>query len=106
LVVAYADQSSGNFGEAEAGMMGDIHEEDEGRLDLTDDPGDMRPEVAQIARSDDVAGRSWSRVASLGDFNIAKSLKGMDIYNDDLGKMKGVIPAVGLPFGVVEVNAD
>jgi hypothetical protein len=44
-----------------------------------------------------IAGCAGSRVASLGDVNIAKSLKGMDIYNDDLGKMKGVIPAVGLP---------
>ncbi len=68
--VAHADQSAGDFGEAEAEMMGDILEEDEGRLDLADDPGDMRPEVARvvgtpalacdrerlarIARSDDV----------------------------------------------------
>ena len=29
-------------------MMGDILEEDEGRLDLADDAGDMRPEVARI----------------------------------------------------------
>jgi hypothetical protein len=68
--VAHADQSAGDFGEAEAQMMGDILEEDEGWLDLPDDPGDMRPEVAwiltaepsardrerlaRIARSDDV----------------------------------------------------
>jgi len=68
--VAHADQSAGDFGEAEAEMMGDILEEDEGRLDLADDAGDMRPEVARvvgtpalacdrerlarIARSDDV----------------------------------------------------
>lgn len=68
--VAHADQSCGDFGETEAEMMGDILEEDEGRLDLTDDAGDMRPEVARvvsapafacnrerlarIARSDDV----------------------------------------------------
>jgi hypothetical protein len=68
--VAHADQSSGDLGEAEAEMMGDILEEDEGRLDLADDAGDMRPEVtrifgapaparhaerlARIARSDDV----------------------------------------------------
>ena len=30
--VAHADQSAGDFGEAEAEMMGDILEEDEGRL--------------------------------------------------------------------------
>ncbi|SNT02514.1 hypothetical protein SAMN04488078_10509 [Antarctobacter heliothermus] len=29
-------------------MMGDILEEDEGRLNLADDPGDVRPEVAWI----------------------------------------------------------
>ena len=68
--VAHADQSAGDFGEAEAEMMGDILEKDEGRLDLTDDAGDMRPKVARvvgtaslscdrerlarIARSDDV----------------------------------------------------
>ena len=46
--VAHADQSAGDFGEAEAEMMGDILEEDEGRLDLADDAGDMRPEVARI----------------------------------------------------------
>jgi len=69
-LVAHADQSAGDFGEAEAEMMGDILEEHEGRRDLGDDPGDMRPEVARvigtpafarnrerlarIARSDDV----------------------------------------------------
>jgi len=68
--VAHADQSAGDFGEAEAEMMGDILEEDEGRLDLANDAGDMRPEMAwilaaepsacdrerlaRIARSDDV----------------------------------------------------
>jgi len=46
--VAHADQPAGDFGEAEAEMMGDILEEDEGRLDLADDPGDMRPEVARV----------------------------------------------------------
>lgn len=68
--VAHADQSAGDFGEAEAEMMGDILEEDEGRFDLADDAGDVRPEMAwvvdtpalardrerlaRIARSDDV----------------------------------------------------
>ena len=49
--VAHADQSCGDFGEAEAQMMGDILEEDEGRLDLGDDTGDMRPEVARVVRA-------------------------------------------------------
>ena len=46
--VAHADQSAGDFGEAEAEMMGDILEEDEGRFDFADDAGDMRPEVARV----------------------------------------------------------
>ncbi len=49
--VAHADQSAGDFGEAEAEMMGDILEEDEGRLDLGDDAGDMRPEMARVVRT-------------------------------------------------------
>ncbi len=49
--VAHADQSAGDFGEAEAEMMGDILEEDEGRLNLADDAGDMRPEMAWIVRA-------------------------------------------------------
>ena len=49
--VAHADQSFGNFGEAEAEMMGDILEEHEGRLDLANDPGDMGPEVARVVRA-------------------------------------------------------
>ena len=42
------DQSAGDFGEAEAEMMGDILEEDEGRFDFADDPGDVRPEMAWV----------------------------------------------------------
>jgi len=49
--VAHADQSAGDFGEAEAEMMGDILEEDEGRFDLADDARDMRPEVAWVVRA-------------------------------------------------------
>ena len=49
--VAHADQSCGDFGEAEAEMMGDILEEDEGRLDLANDARDMGPEVARIVRA-------------------------------------------------------
>ena len=46
--VAHTDQSAGDFGKPEAEMMGDILEEDERRLDLSDDAGDMRPEVARV----------------------------------------------------------
>ena len=68
--VAHSDQSAGDFGEAEAEMMGDILEEHERRFDFADDTGDMWPEVAwvvstpafprdaerlaRIARSDDI----------------------------------------------------
>lgn len=49
--VAHADQSAGDFGEAEAEMMGDILEEDEGWLALADDAGDMRPEMARVVHA-------------------------------------------------------
>ncbi|OJF98022.1 hypothetical protein AX760_15165 [Pararhizobium antarcticum] len=47
-LVAHADQSAGDFGEAEAEMMGDILEEDERWFAFTDDACDMRPEMARI----------------------------------------------------------
>jgi hypothetical protein len=54
-LVAHADQSAGDFGEAEAEMMGDILEEDEGRLTFADDAGDVRPEVAWILGTEALA---------------------------------------------------
>ena len=71
--VAHADQSCGDFGEAEAEMMGDILEEDEGRLDLTDDAGDMRPEVSRIVRTPALArNREWlARIARSDDVHRA-----------------------------------
>jgi len=62
--VAHADQSAGDFGEAEAEMMGDILEEDEGRPDLADDAGDMRPEVPRIVRAPALA-RDRERLARI-----------------------------------------
>ena len=62
--VAHADQSTGDFGEAEAEMMGDIFEEHEGRLALADDPGDMRPEVARVVRAPALA-RDRERLARI-----------------------------------------
>ncbi len=62
--VAHADQSAGDFGEAEAEMMGDILEEDEGRLDLGDDASDMRPEVARVVRAPALA-RDRERLARI-----------------------------------------
>ena len=62
--VAHADQSAGDFGEAEAEMMGDILEEDEGRIDFADDAGDMRPEMAWIVRAPALA-RDRERLARI-----------------------------------------
>ena len=71
--VAHSDQSCGDFGEAEAEMMGDILEEDEGRLDLADDAGDMRPEVAWIVRTPALArdGERLARIARSDDVHRA-----------------------------------
>jgi len=71
--VAHADQSAGDFGEAEAEMMGDVLEEDEGRLDLADDAGDMRPEVARVVRTPALArDREWlARIARSDDIHRA-----------------------------------
>lgn len=62
--VPHADQSSGDFGEAEAEMMGDVLEEDEGRLDFADDAGDVRPEVARVVRTPALA-RDRERLARI-----------------------------------------
>ena len=72
-LVAHADQSAGDFGEAEAEMMGDILEEDEGRLDLGDDAGDMRPEVPRVVRAPALArdGERLARIARSDDVHRA-----------------------------------
>ncbi len=62
--VTHADQSSGDFGEAEAEMMGNVLEEHEGRLDLADDPGDMGPEVPRVVRAPALA-RDRERLARI-----------------------------------------
>ena len=71
--VAHADQSSGDFGEAEAEMMGDIFEEDEGRLDLANDARDMWPEVARVVRAPALArdGERLARIARSDDVHRA-----------------------------------
>jgi hypothetical protein len=71
--VAHADQSCGDFGEAEAEMMGDILKKDEGRLDFADDAGDMRPEMARIIRAPALArdGEWLARVARREDIHRA-----------------------------------
>jgi hypothetical protein len=86
--VAHADQSAGNFGEAEAEMMGDILEEDEGRFDLADDAGDMRPEVARIVRAPALArdGERLARIARSDDVHRAApraAVEGSNVVPDN-----------------------
>jgi len=86
--VAHADQSAGDFGEAEAEMMGDVLEEDEGRLDLADDPGDMRPEVARVVRAPALARdrERLARIARSDDVHRAApraAVEGGDIVPDN-----------------------
>jgi hypothetical protein len=71
--VAHADQSSGDFGEAEAEMMGDVLEEHEGWSALADDPGDMRPEVARVVCAPALArdGERLARIARSDDVHRA-----------------------------------
>lgn len=86
--VAHADQSAGDFGEAEAEMMGDILEEHEGRLDLADDAGDMRPEVARVIRTPALArDREWlARIARSDNVHSAApraAVEGSNIVPDN-----------------------
>ena len=71
--VAHADQSCGDFGEAEAEMMGDILKKDERRLDLADDAGDLRPEVTRIVHAAALArdGEWLARIARRQDIHRA-----------------------------------
>ena len=86
--VAHADQSAGDFGEAEAEMMGDIFKEDEGRLDLTDDAGDMRPEMARILGAEPSARHAeWlARIARSDDIHRAaprSAVEGSNVVPDN-----------------------
>ncbi|TCP58569.1 hypothetical protein EV663_12116 [Rhodovulum bhavnagarense] len=86
--VAHADQPSGDFGEAEAEMMGDILEEDEGRLDLSNDPSNMRPEVARVVRAPALArdGERLARIARSDDVHRAApsaAVEGSNIVPDN-----------------------
>jgi len=86
--VAHADQSCGDFGEAEAQMMGDILEEDEGRLDLADDPGNMGPEVTRVVHPSALArdGERLARIARSNDVHRAApraAVEGSNIVPDN-----------------------
>ena len=87
-LVAHADQSCGDFGEAEAEMMGDILEEHEGRLDLTDDAGDMRPEVARVVDTPAFArnGERLARITRSNDVHRAApraAVEGSNVVPDN-----------------------
>ena len=71
--VAHADQSSGDFGEAEAEMMGDIFEEDERRLGFSDDARNMGPEMTRVVRAFAFArdGEWLARIARSDDVHRA-----------------------------------
>ena len=81
--VAHADQSAGDFGEPEAEMMGDIFEEDERRFDLSDDAGDMRPEVARVVRAPALArdGEWLARIARSDDVHPAAPRAAVEVSN-------------------------
>jgi hypothetical protein len=86
--VAHADQSAGDFGEAEAEMMGDIFEEDEGRLGFANDAGDMRPEVARVIRAAPLAshGERLARIARSDDVHRAApwaAVEGSNVVPDN-----------------------
>ena len=86
--VAHADQSAGDFGEAKAEMMGDILEEDEGRFDLADDAGDMRPEMAWILAAEPSAcdGEWLARIARSDDIHRAApraAVEGSNVVPDN-----------------------
>ncbi len=86
-LVAHADQSAGDFGEAEAEMMGDILEEHEGRFDFADDAGDMRPEMAWVVRTPALAchGERLARIARSDDVHRAApraAIEGSNVVPD------------------------
>jgi hypothetical protein len=86
--VAHADQSAGDFGEAEAEMMGDILEKDEGRFDLADDAGDMRPEMARVVGTPALArdGERLARIARSDDVHRAApraAVEGSNVVPDN-----------------------
>ena len=86
--VAHADQSCGDFGEAEAEMMGDIFEEHEGRFDFADDASNVGPEVARIVCATALArdGERLARIARSNDVHRATpraAVEGSNVVPDN-----------------------
>ena len=81
--VAHADQSSGDFGEAEAEMMGDIFEEDERRLGFSDDARNMGPEMTRVVRAFAFArdGEWLARIARSDDVHRAAPRAAVECSN-------------------------
>lgn len=110
--VAHADQSCGDFGEAEAEMMGDILEEHEGRLGLADDAGDMRPEMARVVLAPALArdGERLARIARSDDVHCAAPWAAVEAGNvvPDRCRIQGRVfhprhedgRGVGVPFDI------
>jgi hypothetical protein len=85
--VAHADQASGDLGEAEAEMMADVLQKDEGRLALGNDARDVRPEMAFVFRPPPPAGdrERLARIARKDDVHRATpraAIEGSDIVPD------------------------
>ena len=78
-------------------MMGDILKEDERRLDLADDAGDMRPEVAWIIAAEPSAcdGKRLARVACAKKIHRAApraAIEGSNVIPDNSliqGRVRG-----------------
>lgn len=86
--VAHADQSAGDFGEAEAEMMGDILKEYEGGLDLSNDAGDVWPEMAWVVDTPPLArhGERLARIARSDDVHRAApwaAVEGSNVVPDN-----------------------
>jgi hypothetical protein len=86
--VAHADQVSGDLGKSKAQMMGDILEEDEGRIALADDPCNVRPEVARVGRAEPPPGdrKRLARIARAEDVHRAApraAVEGSNVVPDN-----------------------
>jgi len=99
-LVAHADQSCGDFGEAEAEMMGDILKEHEGRLGLGDDAGDMRPKMARIVGTPPLArdGEWLARIARYA----ARRITG---FMQSVGLCRVAAATLGLPPSFLDFHS-